>query len=192
MGNPHVDSARLSKWRELRMDIWRAVLSPQLLCSPIKVEMWGPRWDETSWPKEYPYVFRQAVRRREDLYRELERGRFGVCVPQVPGWNSTKPLEHVKSGSLPLLWGTGQSELTFDKDERHSPMDAPWRLREDDGPLCVERAIQRCWGRHEDFIEYLESRMVPSVDMLVECVDRIAERGTPAFRERFGGYYPAS
>lgn len=179
--NAHFNEGRLPRDRD---HLWYNILS---LCDPERTRICGKGWEKA--PQLYSEFREMFVGVLPDMDAVREFMAIGIgspVIPQMPGFNSTKPRLHALSGSVPYLFGDGLQTMTYDRDARILPLNHPARWTIDGGdPILTDAQIS-------ETIELVLERTRPDFSVLDDLVDHaLAGQVTwpdPAWLERFGGY----
>ena len=157
-----------------REELWWEIL---MRC-PEATKLCGQGWDKISVPNHVTNC--GIMPDLEATLAFIRSGEEGVCIPQKPGFNTTKPRLYALQNTVPRLFGNGKHEWTYDRDERILPLNHPARF--DSGQPYD----------HDEVIQMILDKTTPDFSKLDRLIDSILDgrdHTTAEWRQEFGGYY---
>lgn len=116
----------------------------------------------------------------------LATAKCSPCVAAKPGFYTGKPYVLNAAGCVPLMWGDGYDQYTWDPQERLVRLDSPCRVR---GAGDLPRAVNHVRSNLSEYREMFDRLLTPKWGVLDECLWELEHgAGRDDLWDRFGGW----
>jgi hypothetical protein len=175
-----------SFWR-LLSDGQGWAVDPELLQLGLRVH--GAGWEHYSGYD--PAVMTGSITPRE-VYDVLWKSTCCPCVAPGKGWVTSKPYVLMSQGCIPILFGDGEDDFTWDRVGDYAPLRdfddykrASWP-----GELArIAKALQANDHLRWELREWWRERLQPDFTLLDSLIDDVLD-SRPISWERYGGWRP--
>lgn len=183
IGHAHIgDGARLPG----RDQCWRQILGDGAFEELPDLLIWGGGWEYFSMHKDYIDRFPGMV----DSTAVMSMLAETVSTPVVPyssTFYSSKPYLVAHAGCVPLFYGDGTQDFTFDAAGELEPLDSPLRLKKPGDLVQAVRLLRRDPTAGGNLLLRLQPNF-SVVDQLVGDIESGLEPTSDLWWERYGGY----